>query len=180
MAKGRFDSLVEEDGQNVFKTWHLTSRFQQPNNLLQNEDDFCFDSWKSNVSHDNYRLQAAIMSRYFCLKIVAMSIKVLGARSLKRQHLKLLCVEHSNGCKVGIYGIVRKKLKNLQMSLIHILLTHPRQFYHLHDSFEKKKLCALKKMEFLLRRQKSFTRMDSLIFAWQYIWNIALAVLFIW
>ena len=96
---------------------------------------------KATCHIDNYRLQAAIMSRYFCLKIVAMSTKVLGARSLKRQHLKLLCVEHSNGCTVGIYGIVRMKLKNLQMSLIHILLTHPRQFYHLHDSFEKK-LCV--------------------------------------
>ena len=126
---------------------------------------------KATCHIDNYRLHAAIMSRYFCLKIVAMSTKVLEVRSsLKRQHLKLLCVEHSNGCTVRIYyGIVRMKLKNLQMSLIHILLTHPRQFYHLHDSFEKKKLCALKKIEFLLRRQKSFTRMDSLIFAWQSI-----------
>ena len=126
---------------------------------------------KATCHIDNYRLHAAIMSRYFGLKIAAMSTKVLEVRSsLKRQHLKLLCVEHSNGCTVRIYGIVRMKLKNLQMSLIHILLTHPRQFYHLHDSFEKKNyLCALKKIEFLLRRQKSFTRMDSLIFAWQYI-----------
>ena len=124
---------------------------------------------KATCHIDNYRLHAAIMSRYFSLKIVAMSTKVLGARSLKRQHSKLLCVEPSNGCTFRIYGIVRMKLKNLQMSLIHILLTHPRQFYHLHDSFGKKKLCALKKIEFLLRRQKSFTRMDSLIFAWQYI-----------
>ena len=124
---------------------------------------------KATCHIDNYRLHAAIMSRYFCFKNVAMSTKVLWARSLKRQHLKLLCVEHSNGCTIRIYGIVKMKLKNLQMSLIHILLTHPRQFYHLHDSFEKKTLFALKKIEFLLRRQKSFTRMDSLIFAWQYI-----------
>ena len=96
---------------------------------------------KATCHIDNYRLHAAIMSRYFCLKIVAMSTKVLGARSLKRQHLKLLCVEHSHGCTVRIYGIVRMKLKNLQMSLIHILLTHPWQFYHVHDSFGKKTLC---------------------------------------